>query len=137
LEKIKIMTAAELKTLREALGLPVAWVAVKSGVQRRTVEYWEAGRMRVPEDVAALLTTLDRQFDRAADEALAVAHEQRDKHGQPETVELKRYRTDEALWTARPDMAGLPVTAHAALLNRARRLLGAAGFAVSIQYHDT
>lgn len=130
------MTASELKNLREALGLPVAWVAARAGVQCRTVEDWESGLMHTPENVATLLMGIDQLFERAATGALAIAQEQQDMHGQPETVDLKGYRTDAALWVARPDMAGLPATAHAALLNRSRRLLDAAGFAVLIQYHD-
>jgi len=54
-------------------------------------------------------------------------------------VRLYRYRDDAALHAARPDMAGLPVTAHAALLARVRlarvRLaLMARGQAVVIEY---
>ena len=41
---------------------------------------------------------------------------------------------DAELWERRPDMAGLPVTCHAALLARARRLLSAAGFRVVIAW---
>ena len=40
------MTSAELKTLRESLGLPVQWLAERANVQRRSVEYWEAGRSK-------------------------------------------------------------------------------------------
>lgn len=130
------MTSAELKTLREALGLPVTWVAEHTNVQRRTVEYWESGRISVPQHVATLLIDLDKRFDDAAEQALSVSEAARKEHGQPESIDLKRYRTDEALWAARPDMLGLPVTAHAALLDRCRRVLLAAGFSVTLQYAD-
>ncbi len=47
------MTPAELKTLRESsLGLSAQWLADRAGVLQRSVQYWEAGRSRVPEDVA-------------------------------------------------------------------------------------
>jgi hypothetical protein len=49
-------------------------------------------------------------------------------------VRLYRYRDDESLWQARPDMHGLPVTAHAALLARVRLELLARGQAVTIEY---
>ena len=129
------MTPAELKTLRESLGLPVQWLADQAGVQRRSVEYWEAGRSRVPDDVAELLLKLDNQFAEAPRQALAVVDEQTAKQGHPpETVRLYRYRDDAALHAARPDMDGLPVTAHAALLARVRLALLARGQAVVIEY---
>ncbi|QLI80800.1 hypothetical protein HZU75_04240 [Chitinibacter fontanus] len=130
------MTPAELKTLRESLGIPVAWLAEQANVQRRTVEYWEAGRSIVPADVAELLIKLDQQFDRAAEQAFQVAQEKTSQYGQPQAVELRRYRTDAALWQARQDMQGLPVTAHAVLLNRSRKLLEKQGYAVRIDYAD-
>lgn len=129
------MTPAELKTLRESLGLPVQWLAERANVQRRSVEYWEAGRSRVPDDVADLLLQIDAQFAEAARQALAVVDEQTAKQGQPpETVRLYRYRDDDALWAARPDMHSLPVTAHAALLARVRLALLARGQVVTIEY---
>jgi len=129
------MTPAELKTLRESLGMPVQWLAERANVQRRSVEYWEAGRSRVPNDVADLILRIDAQFTEATRQALAVVDEQTAKQGQPpETVRLYRYRDDAALHAARPDMAGLPVTAHAALLARVRLALLARGHAVVIEY---
>lgn len=129
------MTPAELKTLRESLGLPVQWLAERVGVQRRSVEYWESGRSRVPDDVATLLLQLDAQFAESTRQALAVVADQTATHGAPpETVHLYRYRDEAALWAARPDMQGLPVTAHAALLARVRVALLALGQRVSIEY---
>ena len=78
----------------------------------------------MPDDVAELLLKLDAQFAEATRQALAVVDEQTEKQGQPpETVRLYRYRDDAELWQARPDMRGLPVTAHAALLARVRSAL--------------
>ncbi len=129
------MTPAELKTIRESLGLPVQWLAERAGVQRRSVEYWEAGRSNVPADVEALLLKLDAQLAEATRQALAVVDEQTAAQGHPpETVRLHRYRDDAALWQARPDMHGLPVTAHAALLARVRAALMARGQPVVIEY---
>lgn len=129
------MTPAELKTIRESLGLPVQWLAERANVQRRTVEYWEAGRSPVPADVAALILQIDAQFAEATRQSLAVVDEQTEKQGQPpETVRLYRYRDDAALWAARPDMRGLPVTAHAALLARVRLALQDRGQAAEIEY---
>jgi hypothetical protein len=58
----------------------------------------------------------------------------RDYFAPPEVVRLYRYRDDAALHAARPDMDGLPVTAHAALLARVRLALLARGQAVVIEY---
>ena len=129
------MTPAELKTIRESLGLSAQWLADRAGVLQRSVQYWEAGRSRVPEDVAELVLRIDAQFAEATRQALGVVDEQAVKQGQlPETVRLYRYRDDAALWAARPDMHGLPVTAHASLLARVRMALLARGHAVVIEY---
>lgn len=131
------MTPAELKTYREALGLPVSWVADAAGVQRRTVEYWESGKSPVPQDVAEMIRGLDLIQKNSAEQALRVAVEQRELRGQPGKVTLKRYRHDAALWDGRPDMKGFPVTFHAQILSRARILLEEAGFSVELLYADT
>jgi len=82
-----------------------------------------------------MVLRIDAQFAEAARQALAVVDEQTAKQGHPpEVVRLYRYRDDAALWAARPDMDGLPVTAHAALLARVRLALLARGQAVTIEY---
>jgi len=72
----------------------------------------------------------DKHRGAAVEQAQALAT----AHGEPQDVTLYRYDTDAELWERRPDMAGLPVTCHAALLARARRLLSAAGFRVVIAW---
>ena len=128
------MTPAELKTLREACGLPQSWLAHQARVNERTVRYWESGKSSVPDDVAALISRIDAQLDTAARGALEQAQALATAHGAPQTITLYRYDTDAELWERRPDMAGLPVTCHAALLARARRLLRTADFAVVIAW---
>ena len=128
------MTPAELKTLREACGLPQSWLAHQAQVNERTVRYWESGKSSVPNDVAALIARIDAQLDTAARGALDQAQALATAHGAPQEVTLYRYDTDAELWERRPDMAGLPVTCHAALLARARRLLRTADFAVVIAW---
>lgn len=71
------MTPAELKTLRESLGLPVQWLAERANVQRRSVEYWEAGRSKVPDDVAELMLQIDAQFAEATMCVYNTTHGQR------------------------------------------------------------
>lgn len=129
------MTPAELKTYRESLGLTLQWLADNSNVKLRTAQYWESGRMSVPLDVSERLSKLDQQFSKAADYAVQIAHENvTAQDSMPDNVVLYRYRTEDELWQARPDMQGLPVTSHAALLNRCRLALEADGFIVRIEY---
>ena len=49
------VTAAELKRLREGLGLTQEQLADEVGVHRVTVAKWEAGDHGVPEPVARLI----------------------------------------------------------------------------------
>lgn len=126
------MTGADLKTLRESLGLPAQWVADQAGVRLRTAQYWESEGFRVPEDVAARLSDIDRRFDEVA----AAAVEEWQTHGRDGEVVLLRYKTDADLWQFRHDMKPLPASSHAALLSRARRKLEAAGASVSIRYME-
>lgn len=127
------MTPAELKTMRESLGLSAQWVADQAGVRLRTVQYWEAGRMPVPEDVAALLSRIDAQYERAVNEALAALKDAPEK---PAEAVLVRYRTDTDLWRFRQDMEPLPASSHATLLSRVRRALWAAGVPSVIEYME-
>ena len=65
------MTNAELRTIREGLGLSVAWCAlhVGGGVSKRAWNYWESGRkdipVRVPNDVAKTMLSLARAIPEA------------------------------------------------------------------------
>lgn len=118
------MTGAELKTLRESLGLTVAWVAEQAQVKHRTVTYWESGRFPVPSDVAAMLTAIESQLHNrmdALDRHLMVAHRN-----------LIRYRTDSDLWDFEPDLRPLPATSHAAMLGWLRHKRFAQGWPVGI-----
>jgi hypothetical protein len=133
------MTSAELKTIRESLGLPVAWIAKQSRVQERTVRYWEAGKMRVPADVAQMLVGIDARFDIIVGETVEQVTETRhrkDLHdpGKEMSVVLIRYLSDGDLWHYQTDFRPLPATAHAALLERLRRKLLGEDIAVTIMY---
>ena len=132
------MSPAELKTLRESLGLTAQWLADQSGVRLRTVQYWESGeRQSVPDDVQALLRCIDAMHQRAAETAVAQVREVAKQAGAlPETIELARYRTDAELWNAHPDYRPMPVTCHAAMLARTAQALRAAGISSTIDYAD-
>ncbi len=129
-----IMSPAELKTLRESLGLTLNWVAEQAGVYVRTAQYWESGRQAPPADVVEMLQRLDAQIDRVVIETLDTYADVAETHGEPENIELYRYRKNEQLWSDKPDMMPLPVTYHAAMLHRASKALRNIGLTVSIVY---
>lgn len=56
-----ILTAAEVRTLREGLGLTADWLADHLGIQTRTVQRWEAGHNAVAEFAADELLLLEAQ----------------------------------------------------------------------------
>ena len=114
------MTGAELKTLREALGLSAQWLADRAGVAQRTVSYWESGTAAVPTDVEDLVNSLDLTLKRVVSEVVVQCRRQVREHGAPEDVTLRRYRSDADLWANRPDMQGVPVAYHAAMLSRVK-----------------
>ena len=126
------MTAAELKTLREALGLSVSWLAIQAGVRVRTVNYWESGKTPVPQDVEEIMRELEAQALTAVNQAV----ETYIASGSPGEVTLLRYRTDADLWKYREDMRGLPATFHAAMLYRASYALRDNGANVHMIYES-
>ena len=131
------MTAAELKTLRESLGLTTQWVADQAGVKLRTAQYWEmGGRMAVPGDVAEMLIAIDQQIDNAVTKSIDLVKEVSKKNGYPKEVALVRYRNNDDLWQFKPDMKPLPASSHAVLLSRTRRALWAINIHSIIEYME-
>lgn len=131
------MTAAELKTLREAIGLTVPDLAALAGVQERTVRYWESGRNAVPDDVAAQVEAIDQRLtDMAAAAMRQVRETAAAQGGLPASVVLVRYRENADLWRCHPGFRPLPVTTHAALLARTRAALADLHVRSVIQYME-
>lgn len=126
------MTPAELKTLREALGLTCQWLADEAGVSMRTVQYWEAGRTAVPSDVAQILVMLDERVSaaskRLATDAEASARSPRER------VTLTRYRCVEEMLAAGLALSEIPFGAQSAVIYRAKKLLEVAGLSVKIEF---
>ncbi|MDD3757721.1 MAG: DUF1870 family protein [Advenella sp.] len=113
------MTPAEMKTIRESLGLSAQWVANQAGVKLRTVQYWESGRNAVPDDVAQMLIGIDGQLWGIVAQAVDQIRQAADEAGAlPEQLDLIRYRKDEDLWHFQPEFSPLPATCHAMLLSR-------------------
>jgi transcriptional regulator with XRE-family HTH domain len=116
------MTPAELKTIREAVGLSVPDLAALAGVQERSVRYWESGRSAVPDDVASIVTRLDQQLAGTTRQLVDLVREQIQAMGgqAPADIVLLRYRENADLWRFRPDMKPFPTATHGALLARCR-----------------
>lgn len=129
------MSPADLKTMREAVGLTVSDLASMAGVQERTVRYWESGvpgRSGVPEDAAELVTRLDHRLTVLADQLLVKVLAQ----GNPTGATLLRFKESADLWHFIPDFRGLPVTTHGALLSRCRLALEKLNHRTRIVYMD-
>lgn len=129
------MTPAELRTLREALGLSHDDVAQLVKVQSRSVKFWEQGNQAVPADVAELLRDMDRNYTATAAQVTktwAMAIQVSSQPLQP--IVLLRYASAEDVRHYRPDMGALPLTTHATLLNRIRLGLEARGVVVRVVY---
>lgn len=81
------MTAAELRVVREWLGLPAPWLAAHLQVAERAVSRWESGASVVPDGVRLEVERLERVTAEHVDTAVRAAEDARDP-------ELLTYRTD-------------------------------------------
>lgn len=124
------MTSAELKTMRESLGLSQQWLADKAGVRLRTIQRWEAGDQAVPEDVAAIVHEM-RQ--RQAKDVASMCEFVRKLFKCP-PLRLQRFRTDEELHAKKRSWKDLSAAYHASVLLRVQEVLEAEGKKVVIEY---
>ena len=125
------MNGATLKTLREALCLPVSWLAAVCGVQERTVRYWESGTVPVPQDVSDQIEQLEMLAVVLTDQVVSSIRQQVAQHGDPgEPIRLVRYAEAEDMARFQPELATLPPTFHAAILARIRWALEPDGLVV-------
>ncbi len=116
-----VITAADLRVRREALGLSQAWIAQQLGVQERAVRRWEAGDRAVPGDVAELLDRVEVETERLVEATLGGLGQMLDDlDTAPAGIDLTAYPTDEALWSVHPGFAPLPASWHRAMLAQVR-----------------
>lgn len=115
------MTSAELKTIRENLGLSQPWLAARCGVSMRSYCHWEA-KKQPPEDVEELMFHLLSLRNRLA-QAMVDGSDP-----------LDRYKVDEQLWANHPEFEGLPVMFHATALCMAWQKLLMLGSDIQINY---
>jgi hypothetical protein len=133
------MTSAELKTMREAIGLSVPELAaLANNVQERTVRYWESGRNQVPKDVETLVMDINQLLDARANE-LAKGIRELIRLDGPLVGQLVliRYKENADLWHFEPHWKSLTTTAHGAFLTRCRVALADMGVTTRIVYMDT
>jgi hypothetical protein len=107
------MNGAELKTFREYLGLTVDWLSSHMNVAPRTLKYWEASDGPIPADVAQEIHALLG----AADEMCNQVNGKLFQSAPIRTVTI-RYQREADLWSAHPEMNGLPASFHARCLAR-------------------
>jgi len=107
----EIMTPAELRVVREWLGLTGEALGALIGVQDRTVRRWEAGQDRVPEGARL---DIERLEDMAAAAVGAVV----DQLADAREVRMLTYRTNDDFWAHRPELAPHPASWHRAIAAR-------------------
>ncbi|MDW5419131.1 DUF1870 family protein [Iodobacter sp. CM08] len=128
------MSGAELKTLRESIGLPARWIADMTNMDLRTVQYWEVDKFPIPEIVENLLIEL---VDAIENKAILMAKNiiaNRDPSAP--SCKLIRYKSETALWLTDHDLGvrKIPVNCYAIMLARVRCILRNNGINVTIQY---
>ena len=131
------MTPAELKTLRESLGLTLNWMAEQTGVKLRSVQYWESGERSVPDDIAQMLYSIDEALEQMVTGSRDQVRAMVEEDGAPNGIDLIRYKTDKDLHKYHPNLAPLPATTHATMLARLRREFLRMGIETRIVYLDS
>lgn len=108
---IEPMSSAELRVVREHLGLTGEWLATQLGVQDRTWRRWEAGTQPVPEFVREYVERVEVATAEVVGQYVAALRDATD-------VGILTYRRDEGLWAERADMEPYPASWHRAVCAR-------------------
>lgn len=106
------MTSAEMKCLRESMGLTAKWLSARWGVAEFSVKRWERDRY-LPENLETDLRGLKRRFDAEVRHTAAVTAEA----GEEAAVIVPR--------TEPESTGGMLAAWHRAIAQRARELSGA------------
>lgn len=104
------MTPAELRVVREYLGLSPEWLASHLAVSARTVRHWEAGKYAIPDGVRLAVEELEETTGRYVG---AVVDQLMDL---PDPA-VVTYRTDDEYRAADPD-SPFPASWHRAAVAR-------------------
>lgn len=109
-------TSAEMKCLRESMGLTTKWLSKRWGVAEYSVQRWERGRI-LPDELDADLHDLKRRFDREVQHTAAEADRANEMTGEPTAIIVPRNDVDAT--------RGMPAAWHRAIAQRAAELCGA------------
>lgn len=104
------MTDAELRVVREFLGLTPEWLAQHLNVSARTVRHWEAGRYAIPDGVRLEIEDLERRTGEFIAGIVPKLLEMSD----PGVI---TYRSDEEYHAAHPEVP-FPASWHRAIVAR-------------------
>lgn len=129
------MNSAQFKTIREAIGLSVTDAAEVFSVEPRTIRYWESGRNKIPPGAANEITAIDKTLDNVAAQTL-IFYREKALPGKPERVLLYRFRDTKNMSDRQGKFKDWPVSVHAAMLHRLKKLLEKEGVQCSIEYSD-
>lgn len=116
------MTAAELRTIREWLGLTGDALASWLGVQPRALRRWEAGTYRIPDGVRLNIEELEAHTARAVTAAIAQLMDAPD----PTAIV---YHDDAAFWAVHPEARPLTAQWHRRVIARAAQEVPGLGIA--------
>jgi transcriptional regulator with XRE-family HTH domain len=107
----EIMTPAELRVIREWLGLTGEALGQLVGVQDRTIRRWESGQDRIPDGARLDIEHLESLATEAVE---ALTSQLRDAA----EISTLTYRTNEDFWAHRPALAQYPASWHRAIIAR-------------------
>lgn len=136
------LTPAEIKTLRESLGLSAQALGARlGGVADRTIRRWESGQSTpATGDVADELHRLDAAVERLVQQTLEQVDALAEREGAPQQVVLLRYASDADLARHQPGLAAAfgegAAGLHAVALDRIRVALARRGCQVRLVWFD-
>lgn len=105
------MTPAELRVIREFLGLTPEWLAAHLNVSARTVRHWEAGKYAIPDGVRLEVERLEAHTGQAVGTYVDALMDLPDPG-------VTTFRTDAEFHAAAPEQAPLPASWHRAVVAR-------------------
>lgn len=107
------MTSGEFRSVIDYLGLGQLDAAALLGVSERTIRHWNSGRHPVPDGVREAIERGEAWTAQAVDELVDAL---KDARGPAVLV----YRSDEAMWAARPELRPWPARWWRHVVMRAR-----------------
>lgn len=123
------MSAAEFKTLREAVGLSISTLVKVIDVDERSIRKWESGKKKVPQDVFEKVVAIDNLLSNTAS-----AEIEKFKAAPTDSVILYRFIDEDDLHEAHPEFEELPIMTYGAMIYRLRQKYLDLGVAVSVDY---